>query len=139
MTRVRVDDLLYPAIFLFKDGFRIWRNSRSVRCEEAGLLVDGAMRCYRVVSAESPFIKDGRPLTRDERRRITDLSDTLVCEGEPFSMSLDELREKIVWLVSARGHFESAAGFGLGTDVETASTVSELLEVIGKLETRPSE
>ena len=84
-----------------------------------GPLVDGAARCYRVISAENPFFKDGRWLTRDERR----LGKTLICEGEPFSTSLDELRRKIVWLVSARGHFESEAGFGLPADVDTASTV----------------
>ena len=135
MTRVRADDLLYPAIFFYEDRFRICKDSRSVVCEGGGLLVDGAARCYRVISAENPFFKDGRWLTRDERRRVTDLGKTLLCEGEPFSTSLDELRRKIVWLVSARGHFESAAGFGLPADVDTASTVYELLEIMAGLET----
>lgn len=132
MTRVRADDLLYPAIFFFADGFRIWQDPRSVMCEGAGLLVDGDARCYRVIRAEDPFFKEGRLLTRDERRRLEYQGETLVCEGEPFSTSLDELRKKIVWLVSARGHFESAAGFGLPPDLDAANTVSELLEALGK-------
>ena len=38
MTRVRADDLLYPAIFFFKkDGFKIWKDSRLVVCFGGGL------------------------------------------------------------------------------------------------------
>ena len=87
-------------------------------------------RSYKVIRAESlSHFRDGRWLAAEERAYW---SETLVCEGEPFSISLDKLRERIVWLVSARGNFESPAGFGLSAGVGTARTVWELLEALGE-------
>lgn len=130
MIRVRSDDVAYPAVFIFQNHFKIVQGSRSLS-GMPGLLVDRDGRCYRVIGADSPRFRDGRSLTRAERRAITDAGVTLVCEGEPFSTTAGELRQTVVSLVSARGHFESRFGFGLPAAVGTASTVYELLEVLG--------
>lgn len=131
MTRIRADELLYPAIFFDSYHFRIWRYSQSAGClGRCGLLVDAAARCYRVIGDEHPFVKNGRWLSRDERRRVEYRGSTLLCEGKPFVMSVEELLHKIVWAVSARGHFESPEGFGLPPGLESATTVAELLDLL---------
>ena len=136
MTQIQSHDLSYPVIFLLEDGFQVWRNLHSLmgaralggRCE--GLLIDRDGRSYKVIRAESPsFFKDGRWLAPGER---TFGGETFVCEGEPHSVSLEKLRQRIVWHVSARGNFESPAGFGLSAGVGTAITVWELLEALGE-------
>jgi hypothetical protein len=63
-------------------------------------------------------------------RRSAEKGYTLLCEGEAPIMSVDDVRQRIVWLVSAQRHFESAEGFGLPRNVATATTVSELLEIL---------
>ena len=139
MIRVRADDLLFPVIFFSQNGFVVWRDSRSVMPFGSGQLVDREGRCYTVVGADDPFSEAVRRLARDDRRRLTpdewrtirDQCSTLVCEGQPFPISVDKVREKIVFLVSARRHFESPTGFGLPPALATSSTVWELLEVLG--------
>jgi hypothetical protein len=140
MIRVRADDLLFPVIFFSQNGFVVWRDSRSVIAFRSGQLVDREGRCYTVVGADDPFSETNLRATLDERRRLTpdewrrtirDQRSTLVCEGEPVSTSVHRVREKIVFLVSAQGHFESPTGFGLPPALATATTVWELLEVLG--------
>lgn len=131
VIRVRADALLYPAIFFGSRHIRIWRDSESAGyLEGSGLLVDAGARCYRLIGSEDPFMKDGRWLSRDARRRVEYRGLTLLCDGESFVTSVEDLKRKIVWLVSARGHFESPEGFGLPAGLETASTVATLLNML---------
>lgn len=143
LTHIRAEDLEYPVLFIQKGGFDVWSHSGSARSvvdllqsrrqdttDGIGLLVDCQGRSYNVVDAEDALVQNGRYLSRDERRRLTYTGITLICEGETSSVSVDEARRRIAWIVSARGHFESATGFGLPTGFSSADSVAELLQVM---------
>ena len=68
--------------------------------------------------------------TRSDMRRLAEEGYTLMCKDEGPIMSVDDVRQRIVWLVSSQGHLESSKGFGLPRNVATATTVSELLEIL---------
>jgi hypothetical protein len=53
-----------------------------------------------------------------------------VCEGEPWTMSVDDVLQRIVWVVSARGAFENPSGFGLPASATTATSMWELFEML---------
>ena len=47
--------------------------------------------------------------------------------GDPVQLSVEDVRKKIVWLVSARGHFEVPQGL---PDLSRAESVAELFGVL---------
>ena len=53
-------------------------------------------------------------------RRLSYRGVTFVCEGTASVLSVDDLRHRIAWIVSALGHFESAEGFELPYGVASA-------------------
>ena len=127
MTEIRADALRYPVIFFWDDpgilDFEIWRETTSLGSRGKGVLVDRDAVCFRVIRAEVV----GLHLPRAERL-LTYQGETLFCDGEPFLTSVDKVREKIVWLVSARGHFERPQG--LPCAVDDATGMWELLEAM---------
>lgn len=129
MTEIRADTLRYPVIFFWDDpaigqDFEIWRETTSLGSRGKGVLVDRDGVCFRVIRAEVV----GLHLPRAERLLLTDRGETLFCDGEPFLTSVDKVREKIVWLVSARGDFERPQGLPCAVDFATG--VWELLEAM---------
>ena len=80
----------------------------------------------------NPFYRYGQLLPRDERLVSAELPPAppgLVCySGQPVQLSLDQVREKIVWLVSAIGHFEIPQG--LPSAISYVASIEELLSVL---------
>jgi hypothetical protein len=56
--------------------------------------------------------------------------ETLFYDGEPFLTSVEKVREKIVWLVSAWGNFERPQGLPCAVDFATGMRELELLEAM---------
>ena len=129
-SELPIDHLLYPVVFFRANTFEVWRDSSAARAAGPGILVDREGRAYQVLRSVSPLERAGPTLTRAEVRQLAGEGSTLLCEGERSLMSVADLRQRIVWLVSAQGDFESAEGFGLPSSMATATTVSELLEIL---------
>ena len=71
-----------------------------------------------------------RSLPAERRRRIQEWenSPTYVhYKEDPVQLSVDDVRMKIVWQVSARGHFEVPQGL---PDLSRAESVADLIDVL---------
>jgi hypothetical protein len=120
-------DLRYPVLVIERGEFDICHEPRSVR---PGLIIDQQGLSYLVVEIDDPFFRDGKPLPREERRRLVQdgLESILYAhyKGPPLQLSVDDVRQKIVWLVSARGHVEIPQGL---PDLSHVESVAELIDL----------
>jgi hypothetical protein len=134
LKRIAVTDLTYPVLWLWQDEFLISSDSKlipSALSRKPSRLVDRQGMAYRVVDIHSPWCPNGKLLRRAERRRLMERGvppEEVVYSGEPVLLSVDQVREKIIWLVSARGHFEMPQG--LPSSVSFAESVEDLLGVL---------
>ena len=109
---VRADELEYPVLFLDKDGPTV-RLQPPAGFRGQGLLVDRRGYAWKV-------------LAYDHRTQ------QIACDGPSVQLTAEQVRQKVVWLVSARGHFESSMGFGLPPALQHADTVEQvILTLIG--------
>lgn len=140
VTHIGAEAFSYPLLFLQKDTFEIWRDPADVatRCWVArrgrtsvmtGLLVSREGQSYRVIGVEETSLSEANYIQGHERR-VNYRGVTFVCEGTASILSVDDLRQRIAWIVSARGHFESAEGFELPYGVASASSVSDLFDTL---------
>lgn len=106
-TNVREDDLEYPLLFLDEYGFTV-RLEPPVRIVNKGLLVDSRGHAWKILGYDL------------RTQRIT-------CDGPSVQLTAEQVRQKVVWLVSARGHFESSSGFGLPAALNDADTVEQVI------------
>ena len=104
---VRADELEYPVLFLQKDVFTV-RLAPPVGIASQGLLVDRRGLAWNV-------------LAYDDRTR------QIACDGPSVQLTAEQVRQKVSWLVSARGHFESSVGFGLPAALQDAETVEQVI------------
>ena len=128
--RILSRELKYPVLIIKRDRLlQICRDAESLTGREGGLFVDNLGFAYQVVAVDdSPLLR----APRAERRRL--LQEGLEnypiyvhYTGAPVQLSVDDVREKIVWLVSARGHFELPQGL---PDLSRAQSVAELVDVL---------
>jgi hypothetical protein len=137
-------DISYPALVLHRTGFEVWLDSgdfdparalgeasREGTGELIGLLVDSQGHTYRILEAEDALWRFPKQFTHGERWVSRETLAKLICDLEPTTISVDELRQRIGWAVSAPGHFENPMGFGL-PDTTTYATVAELLYFLGR-------
>ena len=104
---VRADELEYPILFLQKDVFTV-RLAPPLRVGSQGLLVDRQGHAWKVLAYD----------VRTQR---------IACDGPSVQLTAQQVRQKVAWLVSARGHFESSAGFGLPAALKDAETVEQVI------------
>jgi hypothetical protein len=139
---VYATDISYPALILHRTGLGVWSDStdfdpatalesasREGTSELIGLLVDSQGHTYRILEAEDACWRFPKQFTRGERWASPNTIAKLICDLEPTTISVEELRQRIGWMASAPGHFENPDGFGL-PDTTAATTVSELLTVL---------
>ena len=109
---VRADELEFPVLFLHEYGL-IVRLEPPVHIGGQGLLVDRRGYAWRVLHQDYG-------------------TQQIACDGPSVQLTAEQVRQKVVWLVSARGHFESSAGFGLPSALGYAETVEQvILTLIG--------
>ena len=128
--RISEQDLAYPVLWLLKDGYRVLRSPVLLRLPKMGILVERHGLAHRVIAVEHPLIRDVRLVAPRERRHLFDTPVTFICEGEPWTMTVDDALRRIAWIVSACGQFESPSGFGLSANLATATSMWELLEML---------
>ena len=104
---VRADGLEYPVLFL-QQGFFTVCLAPPLGIARQGLLVDRRGHAWQV-------------LDYDHRTQ------QIACDGPSVQLTAEQVRQKVVWLVSARGHFESSAGFGLPAALTHAETVEQVI------------
>ena len=134
LKRLPSTDLAYPVLLLQRDAYAIWRDERALEPVK-GLLVDSHGVSYQMVDLDLPRLLRTPLLPRAERRRMFEQGipqppptpPTVLYSDEPVQLSLDQVREKIVWLVSAMGHFEIPQG------LPTLSFVDSVEELLGVL------
>ena len=130
LRRISTRDLEYPVLCLAKDGYRVLRSPGLLGLPKMGILVERHGLAHRVIAVEHPLIRDGRQVAPRERRHLLDTPVTFILEGEPWTMTVDDALRRIGWIVSARGQFESPSGFGLRLNLTSATSMSELLEML---------
>jgi hypothetical protein len=94
--------------------------------EVIGLLVDTEGQTYRILEAEDAFWRFPKQLTRGEPFMSPETIAKLVCDYEPTTSSVEDLRRRIGTMVGAQGHFERPGCFGF-PDTTSATTVAEYL------------
>jgi hypothetical protein len=104
---VRSDELEYPVLFLQKDRFTV-RLAPPLGIARQGLLVDRRGHAWQV-------------LDYDHRTQ------QIASDGPSVELTTEQVRQKVVWLVSARGHFESSRGFGLPAALNHADSVEQVI------------
>lgn len=104
---MRADELEYPVLFL-QQGFFTVSLAPPVGIASQGLLVDRRGHAWKI-------------LDYDVRTQ------QFACDGPSVQLTAEQVRQKVVWLVSARGHFESATGFGLSPALNYAETVEQVI------------
>ena len=137
-------DISYPALIIHRTGFEVWSDSRHFDPASAlggasreetgdviGRLVDSQGHMYRILEAEDAFWRFPKQFTRGERWASPDTLAKLICDYEPTTISVEELRQRIGWAVSASGHFEKPMGFGLPGATTYATTIAELFIALG--------
>jgi hypothetical protein len=136
-------DISYPALILHRSGFEVWSDSgrfdpasalggasREGTSEVIGLLVDREGHTYRILEAEGALWRFPKQFARGERWASPDTLAKLICDYEPTTISVEELRRRIGSMVGAQGHFESPDGFGLPAATTRTTSVAELLTVL---------
>jgi len=129
LRRISPHDLQYPVLIIRRhDWLRICHDADSLG-PPPGLFVDRQGLAYQVVAMDdSPLLRAPRP----ERRRmiqevLANFPTYVHCRRAPVQLSVEDVRMKIVWLVSARGHFEVPQGL---PDLSRAESVAELFDVL---------
>jgi hypothetical protein len=107
---VRDDELEYPVLFLQQDCFTV-RLAPPVSIASRGLLVDRRGYAWNVLAYD-------------------DRTQQIACDGPSVQLTAEQVRQKVVWLVSARGHFESSNGFGLPPALKYAETVEQIILMV---------
>jgi hypothetical protein len=134
MRHVPLRELRFPVLYLGENHFAIWRSadrspirfmSASHRLAEGAtsMIVD-SQGCALSVTGAMLVDPPGTP----KRRAGTQV--VLICDEQNIQLSVHDIRTRIIWLVSARGHFESPEGFGIPSDVESARTIQDLFDVL---------
>ena len=139
LKRLPSTDLAFPVLLLQRDAYAIWCHERALEPVK-GLLVDSHGLSYQMVDLDLRSLQPPL-LPRAERRRRFEQGipqpqptpPTVLYRGEPVQVSLDQVRESIVWLVSAQGHFEIPQG------LPTLSFVDSVEELLGVLLANGSE
>jgi len=133
-THTPAEDFAYPVLLIQKDTFEVWSQPGSANNlvdrlvetnDRVGVLIDREGRSYRVVDAKKACMRDGQ-----YPRHLSYTAITLVCDGQASSMSVDDVRQGIAWIISAKGHFESPTGFEFPYGFATANSVAELLQIL---------
>ena len=149
-----VDDLSFPALLVHPNGWVVWRDVRQAMADPRLLrlrgddrtilpgrrvqawLVDASGTMHDIVEVEDARV-DIMRLPRAERVRAIESGGKagtvrLVCAGSSRPATIEDVVNRIAWLVSARGHFENPGGFGLRADVASAYTFPDLFDALGR-------
>ena len=131
LRRIAPCDLQYPVLIIRRHHLLdICSTAESLTPREGGLLVDRYGFAYQVVNVGRPAYPFLHGTTAERRRRIQEWenSPTYVhYKEDPVQLSVDDVRMKIVWQVSARGHFEVPQGL---PDLSRAESVADLIDVL---------
>ena len=124
--RILSRELRYPVLIIRRGRLlQICEDGESLPYPE-GLFIDNQGVAYQVVEVDdSPLLR----VPRAERRRLLQegLPNYVYYKGEPVQLSVDDVRQRILWLVSTRGHFETPQG---SPDLSRADSVQALVDVL---------
>ena len=108
---------------LEKLGRYLWNQAASGSSCLPGVLVTSDAQVHRLVQVRAPA--DERMFRSVEPEPL--LKPILECDGDPFIGSVQQVHGWVAIASSAAGHFESSSGFGLPSDLGSATSVSDLL------------
>lgn len=134
LRRILSRELRYPVLIIERDRPLHICGQGETLTGQTGLFVDNDGFAYQIVDVDDPLVRDGKPVPRAERVRLVqqglhNVPVYIHYKGEPVQLSVDVVRQKIAWLVSARGHFEIPQGL---PDLSGTRSVAELIDILLK-------
>ncbi len=129
--RIAPCDLRYPVLIIRRHRLLdVFPTAESLTPGEAGLLVDTYGLAYQVEDVSRPDYPFLHGTQAERRRPIQEWKNSpphVHYKGDPVQLSVDDVRMKIVWQVSARGHFEVPQGL---PDLSRAESVADVIAVL---------